>query len=156
MVMIHEGNLNATNLKVGIVVSRFNDLLTEKLQEGAIDCLLRHNAAEERIDVYKVPGSFELPYVAGKLAKSNKFDAVICLGALVRGHTPHFEYIASEVSKGIANIMLATGVPVIYGVVTADTLDQAIERCGTKAGNRGWDAAMSAIEMVNLNRESLT
>lgn len=155
MVMIHEGNLNASGFKFAIIVSRFNDLLTAKLQEGAIDCLIRHNAAEEKIDVFKVPGSFEIPYVANHLAESGNFDAIICLGALIRGHTPHFEYIAAEVSKGIANISLKTGLPIIYGVVTADTLDQGIERCGTKAGNRGWDAAQSAIEMANLYKESL-
>ena len=156
MVKIHEGNLDAGGLKVGIIVSRFNDLLTAKLQEGAIDCLLRHKAAEKDIEIFKVPGSFELPYVANHLAKSGKFDAIICLGALIRGHTPHFEYIASEVSKGIANISMNTGLPVIYGVVTADTLEQGIERCGTKSGNRGWDAAQSAIEMANLYKEALS
>jgi 6,7-dimethyl-8-ribityllumazine synthase len=156
MVKIHEGKLDASGLKFGIIVSRFNDLLTAKLQEGAIDCLKRHNASEENIEVYKVPGSFEIPYMANHLARSKKYDAVICLGALIRGHTPHFEYIAAEVSKGIANISMATGLPVIYGVVTADTLEQGIERCGTKAGNRGWDAAQSAIEMANLYREQLT
>jgi len=153
--MIHEGNLNASGFKFAIIVSRFNDLLTAKLQEGAIDCLIRHNAAEEKIDVFKVPGSFEIPYVANHLAESGSYNAIICLGALIRGHTPHFEYIAAEVSKGIANISLKTGLPIIYGVVTADTLDQGIERCGTKAGNRGWDAAQSAIEMANLYKESL-
>jgi 6,7-dimethyl-8-ribityllumazine synthase len=156
MVKIHEGKLDASGLKFGIIVSRFNDLLTAKLQEGAIDCLKRHNASEDNIDVYKVPGSFEIPYLANHLARSKKYDAVICLGALIRGHTPHFEYIAAEVSKGIANISMATGLPVIYGVVTADTLEQGIERCGTKAGNRGWDAAQSAIEMANLYREQLS
>ena len=155
MVMIHEGNLNASGFKFAIIVSRFNDLLTAKLQEGAIDCLIRHNAAEEKIDVFKVPGSFEIPYVANHLAESGSYNAIICLGALIRGHTPHFEYIAAEVSKEIANISLKTGLPIIYGVVTADTLDQGIERCGTKAGNRGWDAAQSAIEMANLYKESL-
>jgi len=155
MVKIHEGYLDASGLKFGIIVSRFNELLTAKLQEGAIDCLMRHKAAEDNIEVFKVPGSFELPYAANHLAKSKKFDAIICLGALIRGHTPHFEYIASEVAKGIANISLATGMPVIYGVVTADTLEQGIERCGTKAGNRGWDAAQSAIEMANLYKENL-
>ncbi|NIP43468.1 MAG: 6,7-dimethyl-8-ribityllumazine synthase [candidate division Zixibacteria bacterium] len=156
MAKIHEGKLDAKGLKFGIIVSRFNDLLTAKLQEGALDCLVRHNAASEDVEVFKVPGSFEIPYVANHLAKSKKFDAIICLGALIRGHTPHFEYIAAEVSKGIANISMATGLPVIYGVVTADTLEQGIERCGTKAGNRGWDAAQSAIEMANLYRESLS
>jgi len=155
MAKIHEGKLDASGLKIGIIVSRFNDLLTAKLQEGAIDCLLRHNASDDDIELFKVPGSFEIPFVANHLAKSKKYDAIICLGALVRGHTPHFEYIAAEVSKGIANISLSTGLPIIYGVVTADTLEQAIERCGTKAGNRGWDAAQSAIEMANLYKVSL-
>jgi 6,7-dimethyl-8-ribityllumazine synthase len=156
MAKIYEGKLDAKGLKFGIIVSRFNDLLTAKLQEGALDCLVRHNAADDDIEVFKVPGSFEIPYVANHLANSKKYDAIICLGALVRGHTPHFEYIAAEVSKGIANISMATGLPVIYGVVTADTLEQGIERCGTKAGNRGWDAAQSAIEMANLYRENLS
>ncbi|MBD3219340.1 MAG: 6,7-dimethyl-8-ribityllumazine synthase [candidate division Zixibacteria bacterium] len=156
MAKIYEGKLDAKGLKFGIIVSRFNDLLTAKLQEGALDCLVRHNAGDDDIEVFKVPGSFEIPYVANHLANSKKYDAIICLGALVRGHTPHFEYIAAEVSKGIANISMATGLPVIYGVVTADTLEQGIERCGTKAGNRGWDAAQSAIEMANLYRENLS
>ncbi len=155
MIKIHEGKLDAAGLKFGIIVSRFNDLLTEKLQAGAVDCLLRHSAAEENIEIFKVPGAFEIPYAASKLAHSPRYDAIICLGALIRGHTPHFEYIAAEVSKGIANISMASGKPVIYGVVTADTLEQAIERCGTKAGNRGWYAALSAIEMINLSRGSL-
>jgi 6,7-dimethyl-8-ribityllumazine synthase len=156
MAKIHEGKLDASGLKVGIIVSRFNDLLTAKLQEGAVDCLLRHKAADDDIAIFRVPGAFEIPYVANYLAQSKKYDAIVCLGALIRGHTPHFEYIAAEVSKGIANISLATGVPVIYGVVTADNLEQGIERCGTKSGNRGWDAAQSAIEMVNLYKESLS
>ena len=154
MVKVYEGKLDASGLKVGIIVSRFNDLLTAKLREGAVDCLVRHNAKEEDLALYKVPGAYEIPFVASKLAASGKFDAIICLGALIRGHTPHFEYIAAEVSKGIANISLKFGLPIIYGVVTADSLEQAIERCGTKAGNRGWDAAQSAIEMANLNKES--
>jgi len=156
MVKVYEGKLDASGLKVGIIVSRFNDLLTSKLHEGAIDCLVRHNAKEDDIALYKVPGAYEIPFAASKLAASGKYDAIICLGALIRGHTPHFEYIASEVSKGIANISIKSGLPIIYGVVTADSLEQAIERCGTKAGNRGWDAAQSAIEMANLNRESFS
>jgi 6,7-dimethyl-8-ribityllumazine synthase len=156
MAKIYEGKLDASGLKFGIIVSRFNDLLTAKLQEGALDCLLRHSASEDDIEVFRVPGSFEIPYIANHLANSKKYDAIICLGALIRGHTPHFEYIAAEVSKGIANISMATGLPVIYGVVTADTLEQGIERCGTKAGNRGWDAAQSAIEMANLYRENFS
>lgn len=154
MVKVYEGKLDASGLKVGIIVSRFNDLLTAKLHEGAVDCLVRHNANEDDLALYKVPGAYEIPFAASKLAASGKYDAIICLGALIRGHTPHFEYIAAEVSKGIANISLQYGLPIIYGVVTADSLEQAIERCGTKAGNRGWDAAQSAIEMANLNKES--
>ena len=154
MVKVYEGKLDASGLKVGIIVSRFNDLLTAKLREGAVDCLVRHNAKEEDLALYKVPGAYEIPFAASKLAASGEYDAIICLGALIRGHTPHFEYIAAEVSKGIANISLKFGLPIIYGVVTADSLEQAIERCGTKAGNRGWDAAQSAIEMANLNKES--
>ncbi len=144
------GNLNGKGQKHAVVVSRFNELLTSKLLDGAIDCLSRHGVAEKDIAVYWVPGSFEIPYAAQKLAQTKKFDAVICLGALIRGDTPHFDYIASETTKGIAKLALDTGRPVIYGLVTADSLDQAIERAGTKAGNKGWDAALSAIEMVDL------
>jgi len=144
------GELNARGKKFAIVVSRFNDFLTSKLKDGAIDCLVRHGATSDEITVIRVPGSFEIPPVAGRIAAGGKYDAVICIGALVRGQTPHFDYIASEVAKGIARAGMDSGVPVIYGVVTADTLEQAIERAGAKQGNRGFDAAMSAIEMVNL------
>jgi len=147
------GNLDASGLKFGIVVSRFNNLLTDKLLEGALDCLKRHKAKEESIEIAWVPGAFEIPYAASRMAQSKKYDAVICLGMLIKGDTPHFEYIASEATKGIAKTALETGLPVIYGVVTADSLDHAIERAGTKAGNKGWDAALSAIEMVNLYKE---
>jgi len=147
---VYEGKLDAQGLTFGLIVSRFNNFLTDKLLEGAIDCLKRHGAEESKLSVAYVPGAFEIPYVASRMAKSGNYDAVVCLGALVRGDTPHFDYIANEASKGIARIALETGVPVIYGLVTADTLEQAIERSGTKAGNKGWDAAETAIEMINL------
>ena len=147
------GNLNASGLKFGIVVSRFNNLLTTKLLEGALDCLKRHQADEADVSVAWVPGSFEIPYAASKLAESKKFDGVLCLGAVIKGDTPHFDYIANEASKGVARIALESGIPVIYGLITADTLEQAIERAGTKAGNKGWDAAQAGIEMANLYRE---
>jgi 6,7-dimethyl-8-ribityllumazine synthase len=146
------GNLNAAGLKFGLVVSRFNNLLTTKLLEGALDCLKRHQAEESNIIVVWVPGAFEIPYAAAKMAESGKYDAVLCLGALIKGDTPHFDYIASEASKGVARIALESGIPVIYGLVTADTLEHAIERAGTKAGNKGWDAAQAGIEMANLYR----
>lgn len=147
---LYEGSLVGKGYKFGVVVSRFNEFITNKLLSGAQDALKRHDVADEDIDIAWVPGAFEIPVVAKKMAQSNKYDAVICLGAVVRGSTPHFEYVASEVSKGIAKISLETGLPVTYGVVTADTLEQAIERAGTKAGNRGFDAAVDAIEMANL------
>jgi len=147
-----EGMLLGKGLKFGVVVTRFNEFITKKLLEGAQDALLRHGVNEEDIDIAWVPGSFEIPLVAKTLAQSKRYDAVICLGAVVRGATPHFEYIAAEVTKGIAKVGLETGLPVSYGVITADTLEQAIERAGTKAGNKGFDAAVDAIEMVNLLR----
>jgi 6,7-dimethyl-8-ribityllumazine synthase len=150
MSTVMEGQLNASGRRFGIVVSRFNDLIGKKLLEGATDCLLRHNGSAENITVAWVPGAFEIPLVAKRLAKSGKFDAVICLGAVIRGNTPHFDYIASEVSKGIAAIGMEIEVPVIFGVLTTDTIEQAVERAGTKSGNRGWDAALSAIEMADL------
>lgn len=137
-------------LKFGIVVSRFNDFITNKMLEGGQDALLRHGVNEEDIEVTWVPGAFEIPLVAQKLANTKRYDAIICLGAVIRGGTPHFEYVASEVTKGIAQVGLATGLPVIYGVLTADTLEQAIERAGTKQGNEGARAALTAIEMANL------
>lgn len=145
-----EGELTARNKRFAIVVSRFNELIGRKLLEGAADCLVRHDAADERIDVYWVPGAFELPLVAKKAAASKKYDAVICLGAVIRGETPHFDFVASEASKGIALASLETELPVIFGVITTDTVEQAINRAGTTAGNRGFDAALSAIEMCNL------
>ena len=145
-----EGMLLGKGLKFGLVISRFNEFITKKLLEGAQDALLRHGVNDDDIEVAWVPGSFEIPLIAKKLAETRRYDAVICLGAVIRGGTPHFDYIASEVTKGIANVGLETGVPVIYGVITTDTLEQAIERSGTKAGNKGFEAALSAIEMANL------
>lgn len=145
-----QGNLTAKGLSFAIVMGRFNELITSKLLEGAIDCLKRHDCGEENITLVKVPGSFEIPLAAEKLASQKKFDAIICIGTVIRGGTPHFEYIAAEVSKGIATVSLKHSTPVIFGVLTTDTIEQAIERAGTKAGNKGWDAAMTAIEMANL------
>ncbi len=145
-----EGNLNAQGKKYVLVASRFNEFITNKLVEGAIDCLSRHGADEKDISTVWVPGAFELPLIADKLAKSKKYDGVICLGAVIKGETPHFDYVANEAAKGIAHVSLSTGKPVIFGVITADSLEQAIERAGTKAGNKGWDAALSAIEMTDL------
>lgn len=150
---VYQGKLEARGLTFGLVVTRFNNFLTDKLLEGAIDCLMRHGADEQKLSVAYVPGAFEIPYAASRMAKSGGYDAVVCLGALIRGDTPHFDYIANEASKGIARIALETGVPVIYGLITADTLEQAIERSGTKAGNKGWQAAEAAIEMTNLYRD---
>ncbi len=148
-----EGKLSAKDRTFAIVVGRFNELINKKLLEGAIDCLIRHHSAEENITVVWVPGSFEIPIVANQLAGSGKFDAIICASAIIRGGTPHFEYIASEVTKGIANIALNTGVPITFGIITADTIEQAIERAGTKAGNKGWEAALAAIEMTDVMRQ---
>ena len=150
MPKVIQGMLDAKAKSFGITVSRFNEFITQKLLEGALDCLRRHGADDDKITIAWVPGSFEVPYAASKMAQSKKFDAVIALGAVIRGQTPHFDYIANEVAKGIARISLDTGVPAIFGVITADTLEQAIERAGTKAGNKGWDAALSAIEMTRL------
>ena len=145
-----EGKLIAKGKTFGMVVSRFNEFISSKLLEGAIDALRRHGVKDDEMTVAWVPGSFEIPYAANKMAKSGKYDAVICLGAVIRGATTHFDYISAEVSKGIATTALSTGVPTIFGVITCDTIEQAIERAGTKAGNKGFDAAMAAIEMVNL------
>jgi len=149
----YEGTLLGEGLKFGLVISRFNDFITRRLLEGAQDALLRHGVSQKNIDIAWVPGSFEMPLIAKKLAETKRYDAVICLGAVIRGGTPHFEYIASEVTKGIAKVGLETGLPVIYGVITADTLEQAIERAGTKEGNKGFEAAVNAIEMANLIRD---
>jgi 6,7-dimethyl-8-ribityllumazine synthase len=147
---IIEGELQAKGLKFGIVISRFNDFITSKLLEGAKDALLRHGAKEDDIDVVKVPGSFEIPIVAKKMALKQMYNAIICLGTVIRGATPHFEYISAEVSKGIASASMDTGVPIAFGVITCDTIEQAVERAGTKSGNKGWDAAITAIEMAQL------
>ncbi len=145
-----KGHLSAKGKKFALVVGRFNELISNKLLAGAVDCIIRHDGTEEDTVVIWVPGAFEIPVVAKKIAASKKYDAVICLGAVIRGATPHFEYIASEVSKGIAQVGLESGLPVIFGVITSDTIEQAIERAGTKGGNKGWDAAMTAIEMADL------
>jgi len=147
-----EGKLDAKGLRFGIVISRFNEFISGKLLSGCLDGLTRHGADEKHIDVVWAPGAFELPLLAKKLAtaKENRYDAVICLGTVIRGATPHFDFVASEVSKGIANVGLETGKPVIYGVLTTDSIEQAIERAGTKSGNKGFDAALAAIEMANL------
>lgn len=144
------GNLEGKGKRIAIVLARFNEFIGARLLEGAIDCLTRHGVADDAITVCRVPGAFELPAVALKLAAGKKFDAVICLGAVIRGATPHFEYVASESAKGIAQAALQSGIPIAYGVITADSVEQAIERAGTKSGNRGWDAALSALEMSNL------
>ena len=148
-----QGKLDAKGLKVAVIASRFNDFITDRLIDGAVDCLVRHGAQEDQITVYRVPGSFELPLAAKKVVSAGNVDAVICLGALIRGQTPHFDFIASEVTKGIAQISLDSGVPVTFGVITADSLEQAVDRAGAKVGNKGFEAASGAIEMVNLIRE---
>jgi 6,7-dimethyl-8-ribityllumazine synthase len=145
-----EGKLNAKGLKFGIVVGRFNEFISSKLLGGAIDALKRHEAGEDNIDMVWAPGSYEIPLLAKKMAKSGKYDAVICLGAVIRGATPHFDFVANEVAKGVAMVGLETEVPVIFGVLTTDSIEQAIERAGTKSGNKGFDAGMAAIEMANL------
>jgi len=152
MPKIIEGNLLATGKRFALIVSRFNDFISEKLLSGAIDALKRSGARDEDLDIVKVPGAFEIPLIAQKIAQKKKYDAVICLGAVIRGSTPHFDYVSAEVSKGIATVSLDSGVPVIFGVITTDTIEQAIERAGTKAGNKGWSAAIAAIEMANLIR----
>jgi 6,7-dimethyl-8-ribityllumazine synthase len=147
---IIEGALNAKGMRFSIVVSRFNDFINGKLLDGALDALSRHGADDDNIAIVRVPGSFEIPLVAQKLANSGNFDAIICLGAVIRGATPHFEYISAEVTKGIAKVTLDSGIPVSFGILTTDNIEQAIERAGTKSGNKGWDAALAAVEMVNL------
>jgi len=148
-----EGKLDATGLKVGIIVSRFNEFITSKLLGGAVDCIKRNSGNEENITVAWVPGAFEIPAMAKKLVQSKKFDVVICLGAVIRGSTPHFDYVSAEVSKGVAQVSMSSDIPVIFGVLTTDSIEQAIERAGTKSGNKGFDAAMSAIEMANLFKQ---
>lgn len=152
MIKTFEGKLVAEGLKIGIVVARFNEFITNKLLGGALDALKRHGANDEDIEIAWVPGAFEIPLVAQKMAASQKYQAVICLGTVIRGSTSHYDYVCAEVSKGVAHVALASGVPTIFGVLTTDTIEQAIERAGTKAGNKGFDAAVSAIEMANLLR----
>jgi 6,7-dimethyl-8-ribityllumazine synthase len=153
MAKIIEGKIRADGLRFGIVVSRFNNFITERLLEGALDALRRNGAGEDAIDIYRTPGSFEIPAVAKRVLARDQYDAIICLGAVIRGATPHFSYISAEVTKGIAQLSMESGIPITFGVITADTIEQAIERAGTKVGNKGWDAALSAIEMANLYRE---
>jgi 6,7-dimethyl-8-ribityllumazine synthase len=150
---IFEGELQAKGLKFCIVMSRFNEFITGKLLDGAMDALIRHGAREEDVDVIKVPGSFEIPVAAKKMALKGMHNAVICLGTVIRGATPHFEYIAAEVSKGVASASMETGIPIAFGVLTCDTIEQAVERAGTKSGNKGWDAALTAIEMAQLMKK---
>ena len=147
-----EGKLYAKGMRVGIVVSRFTSFISERLVEGAVDALLRHGAERNNLQIVRVPGAFEIPVTAKKLAGSGRYDAIICLGAVIRGATPHFDYVSAEVSKGIASVSLDSGIPVSFGVLTTDSIEQAIERAGTKAGNKGFEAAVGAIEMVNLFR----
>ncbi|RLB04673.1 MAG: 6,7-dimethyl-8-ribityllumazine synthase [Deltaproteobacteria bacterium] len=153
MAKIVEGRLTAEGLRFGIVVARFNSFITDRLLEGALDALRRNGAHEDDIEIFRAPGSFEIPAVVRQMVQKNRYDAIICLGAVIRGATPHFNYISAEVTKGIAQLSLQSPVPISFGVITADTIEQAIERAGTKAGNKGWDAALSAIEMANLYRE---
>ncbi|WP_080844306.1 6,7-dimethyl-8-ribityllumazine synthase [Cytobacillus gottheilii] len=153
MTIIHEGNLIGTDLKIGIVVSRFNEFITSKLLGAAEDALKRHGVSDDNIEVAWVPGAYEIPLVAKKMAASQKYDAIVTLGTVIRGATPHFDYVCSEVAKGVAAINMQEGIPVIFGVLTTNTIEQAIERAGTKAGNKGWDSATSAIEMANLMKK---
>ena len=153
MAKIVEGKLTADGLRFGIVVSRFNNFITERLLDGALDALRRNGATEENIEIYRAPGSFEIPSIVRMLIDKKGYDAIICLGAVIRGSTHHFSYISAEVTKGIAQLSLQSAIPIAFGVITADTIEQAIERAGTKVGNKGWDAALSAMEMANLYRE---
>lgn len=148
-----EGHLVGTGLRVGIVAGRFNELIVSKLVGGALDALKRHSVEDEQVDVAWVPGAFEIPLIAKKMAESGRYDAVVTLGAVIRGSTPHFDYVCNETAKGVASLSLSTGIPVIFGVLTTDNIEQAIERAGTKAGNKGWEAATAAIEMANLSRQ---
>lgn len=150
MPKIIEGKLDAKGLRVGLLVSRFNSFISDRLVEGAIDGLLRHNAEKEDINIVRVPGAYEIPPAAKKMAESGRYDAIVCLGAVIRGATPHFDYVSAEVTKGVASVSLDSGIPVAFGVLTTDTIEQAIERAGSKAGNKGFDAAMAAVEMANL------
>jgi 6,7-dimethyl-8-ribityllumazine synthase len=148
-----EGKFDAAGLRFGIIVGRFNSFIAERLLEGALDAIVRHGASDGDVDVLRVPGAFEIPLAAQKMAARGRYDAIICLGAVIRGSTPHFDYVAGEVTKGIAHVSLESGVPVIFGVLTTDTIEQAVERAGTKAGNKGFDAAVTAIEMANVFKE---
>lgn len=150
---VYEGKLISNNLKIGIVAARFNEFITSRLLNGAMDCLKRHNVSEDSITIAWVPGAFEIPLIASKMAQSEKYDAVICLGAVIRGETSHYDYVCTEVSKGIANVSLKSNIPVIFGVLTTENIEQAIERAGTKSGNKGFDCAAHAIEMINLIKE---
>lgn len=145
-----EGNLNAAGKRFCLVVSRFNDLISQRLVDGALDCIVRHGGSDGEVEVVWVPGSFEIPAVAARAASSKKYQAVICLGAVIRGATPHFEYVASEAAKGVAQVSLTSGIPTVFGLITADNLDQALDRAGSKSGNKGWQAALAAIELIDL------
>lgn len=149
---IYEGQLQAKGWKIGIIVSRFNDFISSRLLEGALDALRRLGAEEGDLSIYRVPGSFEIPFLAKKLARSKKIDGILCLGVLIRGDTPHFDFLSAEITKGIAQVSLEEGVPCSFGILTVDNIEQAIERAGTKAGNKGWDAAVSLVEMLNLTK----
>ena len=151
MVKVLEGNLDSSKLKVGIIVSRFNELVSKGLLEGAVDCFKRHGTKDENIDVVMSPGAFEIPLIAKKMASASKYDVLVCLGAVIRGATPHFEYVAAEAAKGIAKVSLDSGVPIAFGILTTDNVEQALERAGAKPGNKGFDAALSAIEMANIS-----
>jgi 6,7-dimethyl-8-ribityllumazine synthase len=153
MAKIIQGDLSGKGLKVGIVAARFNDFITSRLVDGALDGLQRHGVAEADIEIVRVPGAYEIPLVAKRLAHAKKYNAIICLGAVIRGATPHFEYVSAEVSKGVASVSMESGLPIIFGVLTTDTIEQAIERAGSKSGNKGWDAALSAIEMANVMKQ---
>jgi 6,7-dimethyl-8-ribityllumazine synthase len=150
---VYEGKLTTKKVRIGIAATRFNEFITSKLLDGALDCLKRHDIPDDAIEIVWVPGAFEIPLVASKMANTGKYDAIICLGAVIRGNTTHYDYVCSEVSKGIASVSLESGIPVMFGVLTTENIEQAIERAGTKAGNKGYDCAMSAIEMINLIRE---
>ena len=150
MPKVYEGQLDAKGRKFALVVARFNNFISERLLDGAVDCLIRHGAKDEHIHVFRVPGSFEVPYVARRVAISGQYDGVLCLGALIRGSTPHFDYIAAEAAKGVAGVAHESGVPVSFGILTCDTIEQAIERAGTKMGNKGWEAALALIEVVHM------
>ena len=156
MAQVHEGRLSAENRKIAVVAGRFNELISSKLVNGAEDCFVRHDGDSDDFHIFWVPGAYEIPYTAKRLAGSGKFDAVICLGAVIRGATPHFEYVAGEAAKGVAQVGLDAEVPVIFGILTTDSIEQAIERAGTKSGNKGWDAALAALEMINLQDDHLS